>query len=85
MGELDFVVEYNGNSFPIEVKSGKDYTIHSAISNCVANEQYEMQEAFVLADCNLKRDDKITYLPIYMVMFIEKDSGEELIVDEVVF
>ncbi len=85
LGELDFVVEYNGNSFPIEVKSGKDYTIHSAISNCVANEQYEMQEAFVLADCNLKRDDKITYLPIYMVMFIEKDSGEELIVDEVVF
>ena len=85
LGELDFVVEYNGNSFPIEVKSGKDYTIHSAISNCVANEQYEMQEAFVLADCNLKRDDKITYLPIYMVIFIEKDSGEELIVDEVVF
>ena len=24
LGELDFVIEYNGNALPIEVKSGKD-------------------------------------------------------------
>lgn len=85
MGELDFVIEYKGSIYPIEVKSGKDYTVHSAISNCVANHQYEMQEAFVFADCNIKHDKKITYLPIYMVMFLEKDQSEDFIVDEVLF
>ncbi|MCF0199380.1 MAG: ATP-binding protein, partial [Bacteroidaceae bacterium] len=29
-GELDFVVEYNENALPIEVKSGKDYARHNA-------------------------------------------------------
>ncbi|WP_022756798.1 DUF4143 domain-containing protein [Butyrivibrio fibrisolvens] len=85
LGELDFVIEYKGSIYPIEVKSGKDYTVHSAISNCVANHQYEMQEAFVFADCNIKHDKKITYLPIYMVMFLEKDQSEDFIVDEVLF
>lgn len=85
LGELDFVIEYKGSIYPIEVKSGKDYTVHSAISNCLANHQYEMQEAFVFADCNIKHDKKITYLPIYMVMFLEKDQSEDFIVDEVLF
>lgn len=31
LGELDFVIEYEGNVLPIEVKSGKDYYVHSAI------------------------------------------------------
>ncbi|MBQ9609583.1 MAG: ATP-binding protein [Lachnospiraceae bacterium] len=34
-GELDFVIEYNGRLIPIEVKSGKDYKIHSALNNCI--------------------------------------------------
>lgn len=33
MGEVDFVTEYNGNVFPIEVKSGKDYVRHKALNN----------------------------------------------------
>ena len=32
LGELDFVIEHNGSVLPIEVKSGKDYYVHSAIS-----------------------------------------------------
>ena len=31
-GELDFVIEYQDNVLPIEVKSGKDYTRHHALS-----------------------------------------------------
>ena len=85
LGELDFVIEYKGSTYPIEVKSGKDYTVHSAISHCVDNLQYEIQEAFVFADCNVRRDEKITYLPVYMVMFLEKDKSEDFIVDEVIF
>jgi hypothetical protein len=44
-----------------------------------------MKEAFVLADCNVSRDDKVTYLPIYMVMFIERDPDEDFVLDEIRF
>ncbi len=33
MGELDFILEYDGNVFPVEVKSGKDYSRHRALNN----------------------------------------------------
>lgn len=85
LGELDFVIEYNGTVLPIEVKSGKDYTVHSALDNCIGNSQYEMKEAFVLADCNVIKKEKVTYLPIYMTMFIEKDSDEDLILKPIIF
>ena len=31
-GELDFVIEYQGNVLPLEIKSGKAYTRHNAVS-----------------------------------------------------
>ncbi len=84
LGELDFVIEYEGRALPIEVKSGKDYTIHSAMNNCLANPGYQMDEGLVLANCNVSRKDKVTYLPVYMVMFLEKDP-EELVLDKIAF
>ncbi|MBQ7565345.1 MAG: ATP-binding protein [Lachnospiraceae bacterium] len=74
LGELDFVIEYEGKILPIEVKSGKDYTIHSAINNCLENKEFGISEAFVLSNCNIERRGKVTYLPIYMAMFITQDS-----------
>ena len=32
-GELDFVIELSGRILPIEVKSGKYYEVHRALSN----------------------------------------------------
>lgn len=32
-GELDFVIEQNGEVLPLEVKSGKDYERHKALTN----------------------------------------------------
>lgn len=83
LGELDFVIEYKGRTLPIEVKSGKDYTQHSAINNCLANPECGMEEAFVLANCNIRRQNKTTYLPVYMVDFIEKDENEDFILEEI--
>lgn len=85
LGELDFVIEYNGKATPIEVKSGKDYTIHSAINNCLNNMEYEMEEAIVFANCNIRHEGKVTYLPIYMVTFLEKNNSDDLILDEIRF
>jgi predicted AAA+ superfamily ATPase len=84
LGELDFVIEYNNRALPIEVKSGKDYTIHSAMNNCLANSEYQMQEGIVFANCNVSRKGKVTYLPIYMVMFLQKDS-EQIVLDKIEF
>ena len=84
LGELDFVIEYNNKALPIEVKSGKDYTIHSAINNCLNNSEYQMNEALVFANCNISKKDKITYLPVYMVMFLEKDE-EQLVLEKISF
>lgn len=85
LGELDFVVEYQGNILPIEVKSGKDYTIHSALNHCINNKEYNIKEAFVFANCNISKKDKITYLPIYMVCFMEQNVSENLVVKKIEF
>ena len=85
MGELDFVVEYNGNLLPIEVKSGKDYTTHSALSNCIKYPEYNVNEAFVFADCNIEKKGKVTYLPVYMACFMESNDSMEHIARKIEF
>lgn len=74
-GEIDFVIELNGEVLPIEVKSGKDYEIHRALSNLMDCDEYHLPEAIVLNNDNLKTDGKLVYAPIYMVMFIEKSHA----------
>lgn len=73
LGELDFLIEHDGSVLPIEVKSGKDYYVHSAISKATYNEEYQIKEAYVLANCNTEINDKITYYPIYMCAFISDE------------
>ncbi len=73
-GELDFVIELNGKVLPIEVKSGKDYETHRALSNIMDCKEYDLPEAIVFNNDNLRIVGKIAYTPIYMVMFLEKDN-----------
>ena len=72
-GELDFVVEHVGQALPIEVKSGKDYEKHSALDNVMSVEEYGIREAYVFTNDNVKVDGRLTYYPIYMVMFLQDD------------
>jgi len=67
-GEVDFLVEHNNELLPIEVKSGKDYQKHSALSYLMSTHQFK--KAIVLSNFNISEKDKIVYLPIYMIMFI---------------
>lgn len=73
-GELDFIVEYQGKVLPIEVKSGKDYERHNALSNVMASTEYNIPEALVLCNGNVKTNGKVTYMPIYMLMFLVKEQ-----------
>ena len=71
-GEVDYLIDdYDSlSSVPIEVKSGKDYTVHSALSNFVKNDDYHVKKAYVLSNTReITRNGKITYLPIYDIMF----------------
>ena len=73
-GELDFVIELGGKVLPIEVKSGKDYETHRALSNIMDCGQYDLSEAVVFNNANLRVAGKIVYAPVYMAMFLEKDD-----------
>lgn len=73
-GELDFVIELNGKVLPIEVKSGKDYETHRALSYVMDCAEYDLPEAVVFNNDNLRVAGKLVYAPIYMVMFLEKNN-----------
>ena len=81
-GEVDFILDdYNNLSIlPIEVKSGRDYSIHSALNNMISTNEYNVKHAFVLSNERVvKQKDNILYLPIYYVMFINnQDCIEEI-------
>lgn len=73
-GELDFVIELAGKVLPIEVKSGKDYEIHRALTNIMDCSEYEIPESIIFNNDNINVRGKYIYAPIYMVMFIEKKN-----------
>ena len=75
-GEIDFIVEQNGKSLPIEVKSGKAYNKHSALNNLLDVKEYGIEEAFIFTNDNVKIEGKFNYLPIYMVMFLRDEPME---------
>lgn len=77
-GELDFVIEKNGTVLPVEVKSGKDYHRHNALSNVLSSQIYPIEEAVVFSNENLGQSGKVMYLPIYMVMFLEKQTPVDI-------
>lgn len=77
-GEVDYLIDdYDSlSAVPIEVKSGKDYTVHSALNTFVKNEDYHIKKAFVLSNAReITTNGKITYLPIYFVMFFQNNGS----------
>ncbi len=77
-GEIDFVVELNGEVLPIEVKSGKDYARHRALNNVIDCPDYNIKEAVVLCNDNISEVNKVIYAPIYMTMFIHKEQTDPI-------
>lgn len=73
MGELDFILEYDGNVFPVEVKSGKDYSRHRALNNILTCPEYDIPHAVVLCNNNFEVKGNVIYVPIYMMMFLQKE------------
>ena len=80
-GELDFIIEKDGHTLPIEVKSGKDYQRHNALSNVMGNPDYGISRALVFCNDNVCTSGNIVYLPIYMVAYLKKKFIGEVIYD----
>lgn len=76
-GELDFVIEYDNHILPIEVKSGKDYERHNALSNVMSNREYDIPYAYVFSQENIHIKGNIIYLPIYLIAFMEQVQVDE--------
>jgi predicted AAA+ superfamily ATPase len=77
-GEVDYLIDdYDTlSTVPIEVKSGKDYTVHSALNTFVQNEDYHIKKAYVVSnERTVTVKGKIIYLPIYYIMFFRNGAG----------
>ena len=76
-GEVDFLIDdYNRlQVLPIEIKSGKDYTEHSALTKFLETPDYNISTAIVFSnERNVFQKKGVTYLPIYYCMFLQKDA-----------
>ena len=77
-GEVDFLIDDADNlsNIPIEVKSGKDYTVHSALDKFISNNDYNIKKAYILSnEREVFVDNGITYVPIYYIMFFQNISN----------
>lgn len=87
-GEVDFLIDDFRNLavLPIEVKSGKDYKVHSALNAFITTPDYGISQAVVLSnEREVKKDEGILYMPIYYCMFFHRSplTKEELIIPEI--
>lgn len=71
-GEIDFVVEdqSTGAVTVIEVKSGKDYRRHSALTSLL--ESGEVERAIVLCNGNVQQADGRLYIPVYASHLVQQ-------------
>ena len=77
VGEVDFLIDDRSNLsvLPLEIKSGKDYKVHSALERFIQTKEYNIADAFVLSNAaKVEKENGITYLPIYYVMCIEPEN-----------
>ncbi len=77
-GEVDYLIDDADNlsNIPIEVKSGKDYTVQSALDKFLSNDEYNIKKAYVLSnEQRVYTENGITYIPIYYIMFFQNISN----------
>lgn len=72
--EIDFLIAKSKitsrhNISPIEVKSGKNYTLNS-LRKCIAKYGNCLSTPYVVHDGDLRIENGITFLPLYMVPFL---------------
>lgn len=67
--EIDFMVVKKKKICPIEVKSS-NYKSHKSFDYLIQKYQMKMEDRYIIYTKDFKYEDGITYIPIYMTMFI---------------
>lgn len=89
-GEVDYLIDdyEHLTMLPIEVKSGKGHTVHSALDNLLKTPDYHIQKAVMLSnEREVSVKNGITYLPVYYCMFYQRDFVRDeraLVIPEIV-
>lgn len=79
-GEVDYLIDDMGNLsvLPLEIKSGKDYRVHSALDKFLGIKEYNIRQAFVLSNAReVETRDGITYMPIYYISCFRHEQEKE--------
>ena len=69
-GEIDFVVQNGMGVDLVEVKSGNDFKVHSAMNRIRKVEGWNFGRASVFCKGNVETDGGVQYYPWYMIMFM---------------
>lgn len=78
-GEVDFIIDdYSTlSSIPIEVKSGKNYNIHTALTRLIDNSDYRVNTAYLFSnEREIMNKGSIWYMPVYYVMCLDNTAGD---------
>ena len=67
--EIDFVTVKKKKICPIEVKSS-NYKSHKSFDYLIKKYQLKIQDRYIIYTKDLKYEDGIMYIPVYMTMFI---------------
>ncbi len=70
LGEIDFLIQDSNGVLPIEVKSGKTYKRHSALTQLLTIANYGIDQAVVLCESNVEVNGAVAYLPVYMASML---------------
>lgn len=76
-GEVDFLIDSVDllSALPIEVKSGKDYYIHTALNNLLKVDEYKISNGIVFSnEAKVYNNGNVIYMPIYYVMFLRSSA-----------
>lgn len=76
-GEVDFLIDSVDllSALPIEVKSGKDYYIHTALNNLLKVDEYKITNGIVFSnEAKVYNNGNVIYMPIYYVMFLRSSA-----------
>lgn len=76
-GEVDFLIDSVDllSVLPIEVKSGKDYYIHTALNNLLKVDEYKISNGIVFSnEAKVYTNGNVIYMPIYYVMFLRSSA-----------
>ena len=68
--EVDFIIVRNRIPTPLEVKSGKRPKQHKSLDRMMEKYGSRIGDAFVICTKDLKKEDGLTYIPIYMVSML---------------